>query len=152
MLYTRPPSIADTDRFVRTTQIERRVVFSLMHVRRMEKDGLFPRRISLGGRCVGWSLRDVLLWMQERLDERRIGWSSTRTLIQPSDRFISAKEVCSIVALSKNRIDYLESDGAFPRRVQIGPQRIAWLEREVQNWVEDTKIRTILHFDEVAAL
>ncbi len=151
MLDTRPPSIGEPDRFVRTTQIEHRVVFSLMHVRRLEKDGLFPRRISLGGRSVGWSLRDVLQWMQEKLDERPRGWTPTRIMIQPSDRFISAKEVCSIVALSKHKIDRLESHGAFPRRAQIGLQRVAWLEREVQAWIDTVKIRSILYFDELLA-
>jgi prophage regulatory protein len=141
----------ETDRFIRTTQIEHRVVFSLMHLRRLEKDGLFPRRISLSGRAVGWSLRDVLRWMQEKLDERPGGLSFARTIIYPGDRFISAKEACSMVGLSKHQIDRLESQGAFPRRAQIGGQRVAWLERDVQNWIDEVKIRSIIHFDELLA-
>lgn len=140
-----------TERFIRTTQIEHRVVFSLMHVRRLEKDGLFPKRMSLSGRAVGWSLMDILQWMQDKLDERPAGWNLARTIIHQGDRFVSAKEACSMVGLSKHQIDRLESQGAFPRRAQIGGKRVAWLEREVQNWIDEVKIRSIIHFDELLA-
>lgn len=136
------------DRFIRTTQIENRVVFSLMHVRRLEMDGLFPRRFQIAGRAVGWSLREVMQWMQERLDDRPGASSLTRTLVQPNDRLISAREVCSIASISKHKIDHLESRGAFPRRAQIGAQRVAWLEREVRRWTDEVRRRSDIDFDD----
>lgn len=130
----------EPDRFIRTTQIEKRVVFSLMHVRRLEAEGLFPKRMTIGrSRSVAWSLRDVLQWMQARLDERPSRWTSVSVVVVATDRFISARELCAITALSKHQIDRLEARGEFPRRAQIGPQRVAWLEREVQTWLEDQK-------------
>jgi len=136
----------EPDGFIRTTQIEKRVVFSLMHVRRLEAEGRFPKRMTIGrSRSVAWSLRDVLQWMQARLDERPSGWSTPVVTVDPSDRFISVKEVCAVSALSKQQIDRLEARSEFPRRAQIGPQRVAWLEREVQDWLNDLKVHKTIH-------
>lgn len=32
----------------------------------LEKDGLFPKRISLGPRSVGWKLSEIMDWIESR--------------------------------------------------------------------------------------
>ena len=55
------------------------------------------------------------------------------------DRMISAKEVGEIVPYTRQHIGRLERAGLFPRRIQIGAGRVAWSEREVQQWMEQQK-------------
>ncbi len=46
------------------------VLYSRQHVARLEKDGLFPKRIQLGKCRVGWSLDEVEAWLKARMDRR----------------------------------------------------------------------------------
>lgn len=55
------------------------------------------------------------------------------------DRFLSAKEVKGIVLYSMVHIRRLEQRGEFPQRIQLGPNRIAWSELEIVEWVENKK-------------
>ena len=51
-------------------------------------------------------------------------------------RLLSLKQVKEIVPYSTMQIYRLEKAGAFPRRIKIGQQRVAWAESEIQQWVE----------------
>ena len=46
------------------------VLYSPQHVARLEKAGLFPRRVQLGLNRVGWVESEVLDWLQQRLEQR----------------------------------------------------------------------------------
>jgi len=46
------------------------VLYSPQHVARLEKAGLFPKRVQLGPNRVGWLLSEVQDWLQERLNQR----------------------------------------------------------------------------------
>lgn len=46
------------------------VLYSPQHITRLEKAGLFPKRVQLGSNRVGWVESEVLDWLQERLDNR----------------------------------------------------------------------------------
>ena len=52
------------------------------------------------------------------------------------DRFILAPEVEQMTGLSKVTRWRGEKDGTFPKRRQISPGRVAWLESEVIAWME----------------
>jgi prophage regulatory protein len=43
------------------------VLYSPQHVTRLEKAGLFPKRVQLGLNRVGWVEREVLDWLEQRL-------------------------------------------------------------------------------------
>ena len=47
--------------FQNFTGLSRRQIFDL------EKKGLFPKRIQLGARRVGWREDDIFLWQKERM-------------------------------------------------------------------------------------
>ena len=55
------------------------------------------------------------------------------------DRLVTAQELTNIVPYSRTHIDRLEKAGRFPARVQIGPNRVAWSQKEVERWIEDRK-------------
>lgn len=38
---------------------------------------------------------------------------------------------------SRMHVDRLEKRGAFPRRVQLGPNSVAWLESEILAWLAE---------------
>lgn len=37
---------------------------------RYEKAGKFPKRVSLGGACVGWVESEIQAWVQEKMAQR----------------------------------------------------------------------------------
>lgn len=50
-------------------------------------------------------------------------------------RLITRAELRQIVPYTPQHILRLEKRGLFPRRVQIGENRVAWLLSEVEQWV-----------------
>ncbi len=51
-------------------------------------------------------------------------------------RLISIKEVIHKTSLGRSTIyKYLDADD-FPKKVSIGANRVAWLEREIDEWME----------------
>lgn len=46
--------------------LKRMVLFSRQHVTRLEKAGLFPKRIKLGQHRVGWVKAEVEAWLKGR--------------------------------------------------------------------------------------
>ena len=52
------------------------------------------------------------------------------------DRLIAWTEVRHLVPYSRPQIWRLEKQGLFPRRIRLGPGRVAWLLREISEWIE----------------
>lgn len=57
----------------------------------------------------------------------------------PFDRLIDKRELRKCVPFSAMHIWRLEKQGAFPKRVRIGSNRVGWSEHEVQDWIESRK-------------
>lgn len=53
------------------------------------------------------------------------------------NRLIDKKELRKLVCYSPSQIRRLEERGLFPRRIQLGPGRVAWLYAEVMQWIEN---------------
>jgi len=69
------------DRIIRAPERRQLVPYSDMHIWRLEKAELFPRRIKLGPQSVGWSLCEVHEWIEERKADR-----FTETHLSPGQR------------------------------------------------------------------
>lgn len=50
-------------------------------------------------------------------------------------RLLTKKQVKHLVCYSYAHIDRLEAEGRFPVRVRLGPQRVAWVESEILEWI-----------------
>ena len=50
-------------------------------------------------------------------------------------RIISQKELAIRVPYSTVQIWRLEKAGTFPRRIKLGPNRVGWVEAEVDDWL-----------------
>ena len=54
---------------------------------------------------------------------------------QFSDRIIDRRERRQLVPYSDVHVLRLERAGKFPRRIQLGPNRVGWLLSEIQAWI-----------------
>ena len=52
-------------------------------------------------------------------------------------RLLSKRQLKEMVLYSPQHIARLEKAGKFPRRVQIGPNRVGWVEDEVLDWLRE---------------
>jgi prophage regulatory protein len=59
------------DRIIMSPERRQLVPYSDMHIWRLEKAGKFPQRIKLGPNRVGWSLQEVVDWIDARKSERQ---------------------------------------------------------------------------------
>lgn len=53
-----------------------------------------------------------------------------------AERLIALRDVLSRTTLSKTHTYRLINSGNFPRPVPLGPRRVAFLEREVDEWLQ----------------
>ena len=51
-------------------------------------------------------------------------------------KLLTLSQVRDIVPYSASHLWRLEHSGQFPRRVRLGGNRVAWLQSEVNSWVE----------------
>lgn len=52
-------------------------------------------------------------------------------------RLVSASQVTRVTNLSRTSLLRMEQEGLFPERVQLSKDRYAWVESEVQEWLEE---------------
>ena len=52
------------------------------------------------------------------------------------DTMLSKRQLKELVLYSPQHIARLEASGQFPKRVQLGANRVGWVEREVQEWLQ----------------
>ena len=57
-------------RVLRAPEVVRRVGYSRMHLWRLERNGLFPKRVQLGPNAVGWLETEIDEWIKARVAER----------------------------------------------------------------------------------
>lgn len=51
-------------------------------------------------------------------------------------RFIKLHQIMTITGLSRSSIYLAISEGRFPQQIPLGARSVAWLETEVQEWME----------------
>jgi prophage regulatory protein len=52
------------------------------------------------------------------------------------DRLVDSKERRQLVPYSDMHIWRMEEAGTFPKRIKLGPNRVAWSLREITEWIE----------------
>ena len=65
-------STETVDRIIDRHELSRLVPYSITHILRLEAQGKFPARIRLGANRVGWSLEEVLRWVEEKKQSSRV--------------------------------------------------------------------------------
>jgi len=51
-------------------------------------------------------------------------------------RILSKRQLKELVLYSPQHVARLEKAGKFPKRVQLGPNRVGWVEDEVMDWLQ----------------
>jgi prophage regulatory protein len=51
-------------------------------------------------------------------------------------RILSKQQLREAVLYSPQHVARLEAAGQFPKRVQLGPNRVGWVEEEVLDWLQ----------------
>ncbi len=51
-------------------------------------------------------------------------------------RILSKRQLKELVLYSPQHVARLEKAGQFPKRVQLGPNRVGWVEAEVLDWLD----------------
>lgn len=59
---------------------------------------------------------------------------------QKPRRFLSLKTVLDRVPYSANHLARLEATGDFPKRIKLSPNRVVWVEEEIDEY-QERKIR-----------
>lgn len=52
-------------------------------------------------------------------------------------RILSKRQLKELVLYSPQHVARLEKAGEFPKRVNLGPNRVGWVESEVLDWLQD---------------
>ena len=52
-------------------------------------------------------------------------------------RILSKRQLKELVLYSPQHVARLEKAGTFPMRIQLGPNRVGWIEDEVLNWLQE---------------
>lgn len=52
-------------------------------------------------------------------------------------RILSKRQLKELVLYSPQHIARLEKAELFPKRVQLGPNRVGWIEAEVLDWLQE---------------
>lgn len=67
----------------------------------------------------------------------RIDILATATRAPTARRFLRLKQVKDKTSFSTGHIYNLIKKGEFPKQVTIGDNRVAWLEHEVDAWIDE---------------
>lgn len=54
---------------------------------------------------------------------------------------VNTKQVCKLVSLSYDSIEYLMSVGRFPKPVDCGVSRNLWKLKDIEEWVESLGVK-----------
>ena len=52
-------------------------------------------------------------------------------------RILSKRQLKELVLYSPQHVARLEAAGQFPKRVQLGVNRVGWVENEVLDWLQE---------------
>ncbi len=52
-------------------------------------------------------------------------------------KILSKRQLKELVLYSPQHVARLEKAGAFPKRVNLGLNRVGWVEEEVLNWLQE---------------
>jgi prophage regulatory protein len=78
---------------------------------------------------------------REKGGKRRKSASVPPALCEEGDRLLPMKSVVAITSWSRTSINRLIEKGEFPAPLKLGPQKIAFRETEVREWVASRQRR-----------
>lgn len=62
--------------------------------------------------------------------------SRTSQAVPIVQELLTRGEVCHLIRLSKATLERYHRKGRFPKPVKLGPNRVAWLRCEIEQWLQ----------------
>ena len=59
--------------------------------------------------------------------------------LTPGTRVLSLKTVLARVPLSRTTLWRMEREGLFPQRIRLSENRVGWLEKDIELWIQSKK-------------
>ena len=56
-----------------------------------------------------------------------------------SERLLTWPQIAAMVPYTRQHVHRMEAAGRFPKRLQLGPGRVAWKDSEIQAWIDGLK-------------
>jgi prophage regulatory protein len=84
------------------------------------------------------ALKDIVICANGvKTSVHRRGETMSNVIATPEKRALSHKAVLERVPLSRTTLWRMERAGQFPKRIQLSPNRVAWLEADIDAWFEE---------------
>lgn len=145
---TKPESFMDF-RLMRRGEVERTTGYSTRGLYDAMRAGAFPRPLKIGRNSVAWISTEVEAWISERVAER--DQKATENPLKNSQknhapciekipqgtRLLRLQDVVKRTGKSVPSIYADMNRNLFPTPVSISTNRVAWLETEVNEWIQE---------------
>ena len=135
-------------RLLRRKEVENLTGFSTRALYDSMRSGTFPRPLRIGKRSVAWLSQEVENWIESRVADRERLRDSHQPKNRPTPiikfienvpdgkRLLRLPEVKKRTGKSVASIYADIETGQFPAPISISINRVAWLESEVNDWIQ----------------
>jgi predicted DNA-binding transcriptional regulator AlpA len=107
--------------------------------KRVVGDPLLPSNTGALRNISGCSTLSKVALMNKMLDQYRGQIDKGVPSREFNERALRLRQVCQMTGLGRSMIYQLEAESRFPQRIKLSERAVAWLESEVQAWL-DTRI------------
>lgn len=129
-------------RLLRRIEVEHLTGLSTSAIYTGIKAGTFPRPLPIGRNAVAWFSCEIETWIAHRIENReqpaaRGNFPAIAHVhhIATGNRLIRRPEVERKTGKSRSAIYADIKAGAFPKPIALNKKTVAWLEREIDEWV-----------------
>jgi len=53
-----------------------------------------------------------------------------------NNKLLRINQIKELTGLSRSTLERMSKEGAFPQKITLGPNSVAWFEREVMEWID----------------
>lgn len=116
-------------------EVSRLTTLARATIYRLEKAGLFPRRIQISDNKVGWLLDEIDGWLLTRPRAIEGGLVMDCVEYKRPVRILTEKEVIDYTTIGRSNINRMIRAGTFPCPLKLSSHKIGWLKHEVDAWI-----------------
>lgn len=116
-------------------EVSRLTTLARATIYRLEKAGLFPRRIQISDNKVGWLLDEIERWLLSRPRVLEDGLVMDGIEHRRPVRILTEKAVIDYTTIGRSNINRMIRAATFPCPLKLSSHKIGWLKHEVDAWI-----------------
>lgn len=116
-------------------EVSRLTTLARATIYRLEKAGLFPRRIQISDNKVGWLLDEIVDWLLTRPRAIEGGLVMDGIEYKRPVRILTEKEVIGYTTIGRSNINRMIRAAKFPCPLKLSSHKIGWLKHEIDAWI-----------------